>query len=771
MSSTFSLSRRTLALLAVVAVIVVVGVVLVTQLRPRSDQEATGSTAVDAELPSYAVRVNESEISYEELMQAARRSENYYLNEEGLDASSLQGAEGEYFRLVLRHDAAMNLIRQRLVMEEAEARGITVNEADVEQAATDTYLALLGGGLSEQDLAQSLLRLGQTMDEFQEGLRAEKRLEMVGEALEIAVIGQISPTDEELEAYYGPRAALYDGAFADVKDQVRSDYNTEVSADRVAAWRAQILADAEIEFSLPSLSAFHVYKDDSDEGLARFEDLLARHAAYDPYVAYYIGRIYHARAVSAFGERLELQAKSERTAEEDARITELEDQQPTYEQRAVESYVAAVTTSDIEDAQLLSRILQLNPEPVTRDYIRGQQANLSGNVDGARQLFQSVIDRDPSFAGAYVALGDLALRAGDREAAIDWYGQAGNVAPEDVDVMVLLANAYIRASAYDRAGEMVDAVRALAPESPRGWVSDADLIANRMRQEAIELSTLESIEDPTADETEAIDVLREAIAEDYEQARTLYERAYAVGAGGPVLTKLGYVHLLAEAYADAEATFRLAVRVSSSPSEAFAGLANALLELGKTDESLLYYDLALEQSTSAARREQILRQMLELIPQEAAYRFLLGLALVEQGKWREAVTELTTVVSQDPSIIEAYVRLGQAYDGLGNPMGAIQALQNGLDVATTEAERERLHLAIAAAAESTVEEGQPLPQVGLESLLEVAKYRLIADDAEGALSYLTLIESMDPSFKPDEVRQLIESAGGTPAPESVPATP
>jgi len=45
----------------------------------------------------------------------------------------------------------------------------------------------------------------------------------------------------------------------------------------------------------------------------------------------------------------------------------------------------------------------------------------AGNDAGARQIFETILQRDPGYTGSYYHLGKLLERIGEKKLAIDWY--------------------------------------------------------------------------------------------------------------------------------------------------------------------------------------------------------------------------------------------------------------------------------------------------------------------------------------------------------------
>ena len=89
-------------------------------------------------------------------------------------------------------------------------------------------------------------------------------------------------------------------------------------------------------------------------------------------------------------------------------------------------------------------------------------ALLQGDAVRARTLAARALERDPRASGSLLTLGEIALDEDATEDALRWIGRALDVAPNDVDGLLLAA------VAYTRAGDSPHAVRTLS-HALRDW--------------------------------------------------------------------------------------------------------------------------------------------------------------------------------------------------------------------------------------------------------------------------------------------------------------
>jgi hypothetical protein len=131
--------------------------------------------------PPVAATVNGVRISREALDQAFTNIANQYIQyyqQMGQDASSLfAGARGELFKLQLQ----------------------------------EQYDGLLAGyNITEEQLEIYLIGQGKTLEGFKKDMRESMEVQLRDQALREEVIGDLQPTDDELEAYLEKNISTYD---------------------------------------------------------------------------------------------------------------------------------------------------------------------------------------------------------------------------------------------------------------------------------------------------------------------------------------------------------------------------------------------------------------------------------------------------------------------------------------------------------------------------------------------------------------------------------
>ena len=178
------------------------------------------------------------------------------------------------------------------------------------------------------------------------------------------------------------------------------------------------------------------------------------------------GDLAYERMLAAISEREELERKADRTAKEDARITELiEAIAPLYE-TAVTRYEKAYARSGTTDLT-----------------VKLGRAHLAfGDLDKAEKAFRDVLVRSPYKAEAYEGIADVLRQQGDIEGAVENYRTAFlrtfdnqhkqrlaesivELAPDDLEMRLRLAKVYADQYMWSAAIKQYAAVLDAKPDS------------------------------------------------------------------------------------------------------------------------------------------------------------------------------------------------------------------------------------------------------------------------------------------------------------------
>lgn len=105
-----------------------------------------------------------------------------------------------------------------------------------------------------------------------------------------------------------------------------------------------------------------------------------------------------------------------------------------------------------------------------------------GNTAGAKQKFDGGIASNPKYPLNYVGLGELALKAGDKKAAEDYFKTALEINKKDTEVMAYVARAYWNADPDKYANDVQKYIKKAMKDSkntePAVYVLQGDMIGN-----------------------------------------------------------------------------------------------------------------------------------------------------------------------------------------------------------------------------------------------------------------------------------------------------
>jgi len=738
--------------------------------------------------------------------------------------------------------------------EEIRASHILVAD---EQTAQD-LLDQLNTGADFAELAKehstdtASAEKGGDLDWFTRG-RMVREFEDAAFALEVGEISDIIKTQ------YGyhiikltDRKVHYTPTLGEVKDQVRDDYIEEIRDERFTAWYEEISKQAQLEVNLPLVNAYLKQQEDLDLGLAEFERLYEEGASDDPYLPYYIGRIYEQKMTAAVQDKASLEAIKEEvqashilvldekkamdlldklaagadfaelakeysedaesaenggdlgwiergamapefeeaafalevgaiseiveteaglhiikvtdrkegpTEDQLTQIEELTQSIGDYKAKAVAAYIE--TLEEVEaDEDFLNRILSLDPDSTTAIYLYGKLLVERGDAFNADMRFREAINKDPTFAAAYIASGDVSVELRNFQPAIDQYVAALELRPEDMSVMTKLAAVYLTLKRLDEAEKLLATIEQHDPENLKLVISQGDLAYERMLAVLSEREELEGKPERTVEEDARMEELVEAIASFYETAVTRYEQAYARSGTTDLTVKLGRAHLAFGELEKAEKAFGEVLVRSPYKAEAHEGMADVLRRQGDTEGAIEKYRTAFLHTFDNQHKQRLAESIVELAPDDLEMRLRLAKVYADQYMWSAAIKQYAAVLDVKPDSLEAYRGLGEAYKWRTEYATAIEYLQRALTYATSNSDKVELYEAIVEVNQSEVGQGKPLSEAGLEALFALAQLYLDQGNEESAKEKLEKIASDDPAYRPDEVAALLAKVSG-----------
>lgn len=216
-----------------------------------------GALAVASEPVAY---VNGEPITREELDRATGLAEILFSLSQQFPAfaqSLLLTEEGKVFLARYERDVLEKLILQRVQLQEARARSLTVDEGEVERRTEETLNQIyLYYALTEEEFAAELLSQGDSLDRFRDDLARQHREELLLAALKAAVLAEVTVSEEEIESSYNENPERFvdeEGdplPLSDVRDQIAMILRTEKESAYWQAWLAAARERAVVEINL-----------------------------------------------------------------------------------------------------------------------------------------------------------------------------------------------------------------------------------------------------------------------------------------------------------------------------------------------------------------------------------------------------------------------------------------------------------------------------------------------------------------------------------------
>lgn len=603
------------------------------------------------------------------------------------------------------------------------------------------------------------------------------RGEMVPAFEDAAFALSVGEVSNPVETSYGYHIILvtdkqeaHTPSFEEVRDQVTSDYETEIRQERIDSWYTSTHDESDIEVNLPLINAFLIEQEDLDLGISAFEALRTSGNTSDPYLSYYIGQLYETKMSNLNGDLSVLQAIEEPTEEQLQQIEGLKTQIAEVKQKAIDAYLAALEDVDA-DEDFLNRILDLDPDSTTATFLLGKLLADRGDSMGAEERFNQVLQKDPESISAYLASGDLALRMKNYSLAKSRYESALELRPNDTSIVLKLVTVELAMDEIAEAEALIAGVREADAGNAKIAIAEGDIAYAKLSGAVSERNQLLVSTDRTEEEEARLASLHEEIESLYNTATDRYQKGLNSGGGLDMNIKLGQVYLLVGKLDDAEREFDSVISRSPYRSEAYEGLAEVFLARGDNEAALEQLRTALSRAFDIEQKQRIAEQIVVLDPSDASTRARLAGIYAEQYKWSAAIREYAQLIDENPTMSEAYEGIAEAYTWRTEYDSALDYLRRGIDQIDRIPTKIRLYSQVVTTIQKQVGAGEPLPPEGLDALIEKAKLQLEQGDDAGALTSLQQVQDVDPTYRAGEVAQLTVEAGGEPPAAATEAGP
>jgi foldase protein PrsA len=592
-----------------------------------------------------------------------------------------------------------------------------------------------------------------------------ERGQMVPEFEDAAFSLQPGETSEPVQTQYGyhiirvvERKDAHTPTLAEIRDQVLADVQTENRTAQGQAWYAEVRKTKKVEIGIPVVQAFMMQEQDIDRGLAEFERLRSEDKGTDPYLSYYIGQIYEAKASSAASERKTLEAVTSPTPEQTSRIAQLKAVEKESKDKALAAYVVLVEDGEVDEG-LLTKILNFDPGNMTAMMAMGTLLAEKGDSEGAQTRYEQVITANPQSTDALIVSGDLAQKDGDYALAKQRFQQALALRVRDVNLELKLVAVLLALDDIAGADAMTATIRQTDPQNSRLAIAEADVAKAKLARVAGERDALKAKSSRTAAEETQFAALGRQVDELYQAAVTRYETAIKAGGNLDLNVKLGETHLLAGKLDAAEKELQAVLVRSPYRADAYEGLAKINLVRGLTDKSLEQLRTALARSFDINQRIRLAEQIVKLDPKDMSTRLRLAKLYGDDGQSSAAVREFGQLIAADPAMEEAYSGIAKAYVARAEYDSALEYLKRGVAGVKQDAAKIRLYQQVVDTDQADVGQGKPLSSAGLDALIEIAKLDIPRGGKTDARSRLTQVQSVDETYRAAEVSSLLEQLG------------
>ncbi|MFB6291565.1 MAG: tetratricopeptide repeat protein [Candidatus Bipolaricaulia bacterium] len=502
-----------------------------------------------------------------------------------------------------------------------------------------------------------------------------------------------------------------------INGKVRSDYLNSKRDEAFNEWYKKQRAEAEIEIKLPLVEAQLKSQNDIDKGLKLFKDLRSRQESVDPYISYFIGRLYEKKLKKVTEEN----QKSGISRDEKARSRRKTE---TYRQKAVENYLKVVRKEDAKDEQLLRRIVNLDGDNPEANYYLAELASEKKRYNQAISRYKKAIEERPDYIAAYLGYGDLLRKMGNYDGAIKQYKKALEIDSKVTRARLKLANTYMDNGNYELAEEEFNRVLDTHSENFKALEGLGDLFKERKQ---------------------------------FKKAISYYRSALEQRPSVSARLDLAEVYLEKGDLEEAKSQFNEVIINHPYEARAYLGLGKVYEKENAKQKALTQYREGLSRATDEKVKISIAKNIVRLKPDSLDTRFLLASIYSDRHMYDSAIDQYEKILGFSPTksqLGEVYKGLAKAYFSKTDYRKAKKYYQKGLEFAKKRAKRASLYKGIVKSEMEITEKGK-LSETGLEALYQLAKIRYEQGSSKKAKDLISRIQEQDKSFKSEEIAKLL----------------
>ena len=506
--------------------------------------------------------------------------------------------------------------------------------------------------------------------------------------------------------------------FEAVKSKITQAYTQQERSKRFEDWYQEQKDSAQITIKRPLLRAKLQESQSLDEAIDNYEKLLQSGEVRDPYLPYYLGRVYE-KKISQLRQPPEGAGKEQQE--------QLKDQISTLKAKAVRRYMETVRNAAQDDAELLRRVLQLDENNAEANFYLAEILSNQSRFNQALSRYRKALEINSGYVQARLGYGDLLMRLGNPTKAANQYRQALEIEGTNQSIKNKLARAHLEAENYALAESTYKEVLEESPENFTALVGLGDLYRKQ---------------------------------ENYPEAINYYQDALEVGSGTETQLNLGFSHLKTGNLDKAKETFNRVISIDPYNARAYLGLGDVYKNKVLNDEALSNYRDGLARTQESSTRIDLARRILSLDNTDQETRFTLAQTYFEGHRYKEAVEQYQKILSSNPEKgqrLSILKKLGEAYASRTEYEKAKEYYLKGLKESQSETDKLDFYKGIIKSDEG-IYEGGKYSEEGLNAILQSAKINLNQGNKNKARSNLEKLKNADPDYKPEEVSNLLEKA-------------
>jgi tetratricopeptide (TPR) repeat protein len=604
----------------------------------------------------------------------------------------------------------------------------------------------------------------------------------------------------------------------EVKRDATDDYAQEEKSKRFDEWLKRAKAEAKLEIKDELLKAFELEKaDKTDEALVLYEKLVK--SATDPFVPYYVAKIYQSKLSQARQKKATLSNEQISWTQ----LAELFDL-PVLLQRietvaGQSAKIPATLASSLQElaAQFQSRLTGANtskPEELKSEFVTKLEELLKDHVDEQKQLiaafkaeeipaleqeielytqksleyltktaegaagdeglYQTILDMDDENPIVHFRYGYWLYGEGKIPEAMAQVKRAIDLKPDYVEALILYGDLNAGNRGYGTAAEYYErALPLLEEKEAKRRAELQEKLAETYfglgqwdEAKALYQALYEATSEKDSKKYKFGVALGDVAYEqkEYATAEKFYQTAYQREP-----SRYEYRTKLAKAYAglnklnEAITLFQRVTKDSPYIAEAWLGLGDAYQAKNDKESALKAYEGGFKKTADPQMQAKLGEKILELNPQDTATRLELAEKYKEQHIFEFSIKHYEEILKQDPSAndrLTALLGIGDSYVGRAEYEQGHEYYESALEAAPDEAAQAKVYEKIIENEPKIEGVGKPFSALGKEALLRLGEYYQKITRTEQAKELLQKLQNMDPQYEPATVERLLGEIEG-----------